>query len=197
MNFELPRNVTRIWDLAVPIIISESGIDAYIQDEIGEPSYYSELCHILRSTPKGMTVNLHINTPGGMIDSATQIIDAITESKAKVVARLTGTVASAGTIIALSCDEVIPAAHLSFMIHNYSAGLYGKGHEMKARQEFMDKSLNTSFKSFYAGFLTEKEMEDVIDGKDIWIGTEEVAERWANRKALLKLATKRVAKKAE
>lgn len=55
---------------------------------------------------------------------------------------------------------------------------------MKSRQEFMDKSLNDAFKDFYSGFLTEEEMDEVIDGRDLWIGPEEVRERWENVKAL-------------
>lgn len=169
----------RVWDLDVPVIINKNHIDAYILDQIDEPALYNELCHALRTAERGDTCTLHINTPGGMIDSAVMIIDAIKASKAKVTAYLTGTVASAGTLITMACDNIYVADHTSFMIHNYSGGLGGKGHELKARQEFMDKSLNTAFTSFYTGFLTDQEMKDVIDGKDMWMGKDEVLERWS------------------
>jgi len=39
------------------------------------------------------------------------------------------------------------------MIHNYSGGMSGKGHEMKARQKFTDEHLNDAFKYFYKGFF--------------------------------------------
>jgi ATP-dependent Clp protease protease subunit len=126
-------------------------------------------------------VYLNINTPGGIIDSALMVVDAIYKSKAKVVGTLTGTVASAGTIIAMGCDELIIAPHLSFMIHNYSGGMSGKGHEMKARQKFTDEHLNDAFTYFYKGFLSEIEMTNVIDGTDLWMGTNEVINRWQNR----------------
>jgi hypothetical protein len=71
------------------------------------------------------------------------------------------------------------------MIHNYSGGMAGKGHEMKARQKFTDEHLNEAFKSFYKGFLSETEMTSVIDGTDLWMGTNEVRERWKNRLACL------------
>lgn len=61
-----------------------------------------------------------------------------------------------------------------------------KGHEMKARQKFTDGHLNTSFKSFYCGFLTEAEMDNVIDGADMWMDTDEVNERWSKRVTYLK-----------
>lgn len=48
---------------------------------------------------------------------------------------------------------------------------------MRAHQEFVDKNLNESFKVFYKNFLTEDEMEDVIDGKDLWMNKYEVEAR--------------------
>lgn len=182
--FSTPKH--SIWDNEVPIIVSEDGnITAYLSDQINEPFTYNELCHRLRTAPEGTTTTLHINTPGGIIDSALMIIDAIKQTKAKVVAHLTGTVASAGTIISLACDELILGDHLTFMIHNYSGGLVGKGHEMKAHQEFVDKNLNEAFMNFYIGFLSTKEMAEIIDGRDLWLNKDQVASRWAKRKSLL------------
>lgn len=166
-----------VWDNYVPIITEKNHTMAYVTDEIGEPSLYNELCFKLKTASAAEVFTLHINTPGGIIDSAVMLIDAIKSSKAKVVADISGTVASAGTIIALACDDVRVADHTSFMIHNYSGGMVGKGHEMKARQEFVDASLNASFRVFYSNFLTEDEMEDVIDGKDMWMGKDEVLAR--------------------
>lgn len=73
------------------------------------------------------------------------------------------------------------------MIHNYSAfGMQGKGHEMKARQNFVDRELNRTFKDYYIGFLSEEEINDVIEGKDIWLNFEEVNDRWATKKEISK-----------
>lgn len=130
---------------------------------------------------------MYLNTTGGVVDSAFTIANAIKDSAAEVIAILNGTVASAGTIIALSCDDMIVKDHLSFMVHNYSGGIQGKGNEMKARQNFNDAHLNEAFKHFYTGFLTDDEIERVIDGTDLWMSSEEVKKRWDNRLAYLKL----------
>lgn len=53
-------------------------------------------------------------------------------------------------------------------------------HELKARQNFVDKQLNEAFESFYLGFLTKEEISQVIDGTDFWMGAEEIKERWNN-----------------
>lgn len=186
--FKVPKH--SIWDNAVPIITTDSGdVTAYISDQIDEAFTYNELCYRLKHAPAEATVTLHLNTPGGYLHSAMMLVDAIKNAKAKTVAYLTGTVASAGTIIALSCDELIVSDHLSFMIHNYSGGISGKGHEMKAQQEFSDKNLNSAFNDFYAGFLTPEEMSNIIDGKDMWLTSEETRVRWARRKALLEETT--------
>ncbi len=182
-DFELPKEVTRIWDLVVPYVQSTNQLDVYINTSIDEPSCYSEICYILSTLTVDETDYFHINTPGGILDSAFQLVDAIKRCRATTVAKLTGTVASAGTIIALSCDELIVAEHTSWMIHNYSAGAYGyeKGHELKARQEHIDKSTNHAFKEFYSGFLTDKEVKEVINGKDIWLTADEVRMRWQRK----------------
>lgn len=185
ISFELPKEATRIWDLPVPLVKDSytKTYSAYITGAIEEPFMYNELCHILRTADEYMTINLYINTPGGIIDSAFMIANAMKECKGKIVGYLSGTVASAGTIISMACDELVPSDHLSFMIHNYSGGIAGKGHEMKARQKFTDDHLSAAFESFYSGFLTSEEMQSVIEGTDLWMGTEEVSQRWANRKS--------------
>ena len=181
-DFELPKEVTRIWDLYVPYVKSTDQLDVYLNTGIDEPSYYSEICYILSTLTEDETVYFHINTPGGILDSAFQLVDAIKGCRATTIAKLTGTVASAGTIIALSCDKLIVAEHTSFMIHNYSAhSISGKGNELKARQEHIDKSTNDAFKEFYSGFLTDKEVKEVINGKDIWLTADEVRIRWQHK----------------
>jgi ATP-dependent protease ClpP protease subunit len=185
---QLNKQPTRVWDLDVPVVIDETSktITAYITNKIEDPYTYNELCYVLENATENYTVCLHVNTPGGVLDSAFMIVNAIAESKAHVVAKLSGTVASAGTIICLVCDEVIASEHLSFMIHNYSGSMSGKGHEVKARQRFTDVHLNAAFASFYSGFLTNEEIDNVIDGTDLWMGAEEVNERWKNRVSYLR-----------
>lgn len=170
------------WSKHVPIK-EVNGINfVYLTDEIEIPAAYNELIHRLYTASSDDTYNFIINSGGGVVDSAIMIIDAIHRSEATVNMFISGIAASAATIIALAGDELEIADHSSFMIHNYSAGMMGKGNELKARQNFVDKSLNAAFVDYYGNFLTEDEIERVIEGTDIWLGPEEVMERWTNRK---------------
>jgi len=188
ISFEISRDVTRVWDLDVPVVVDKKAknIKAYITGPIEEPVMYNELCYLLSNADTSTTVDLYINTPGGIIDSAFMLAGAIETSKAVVTAHLSGTVASAGTIITMVCDDIVLTPHLSFMIHNYSGGMSGKGHEMKARQKFTDDHLNEAFKSFYSGFLTADEMDRVVEGTDLWMGAKEVQTRWDSRTEYVK-----------
>lgn len=182
---QLDLNVTKtkqtIWDEYVPIIKSKEVIDVYLTDIIESPANYNELVHTLKTAQPYQVINLYLNNGGGYVDSAFYIIDAINRCPATVVAHLSGTVASSATIIALSCDDIVCSKYLSFMIHNYSTGMQGKGHELKAYQNFTDRELNRAFKEIYRHFLTEEEMDKVIDGLDIWLSEIEVEERWKRR----------------
>jgi ATP-dependent protease ClpP protease subunit len=86
------------------------------------------------------------------------------------------------------------AEHTAFMVHNYSTGAQGKGHELKAQMDFTDKGLNEAFKKIYGGFLTPHEMELVIAGKDYWFNKEETD---ARRKAMIEKDTETLERLAE
>lgn len=171
-----------VWDDYVPILHEGRHADIYLANSIEAPSEYSQACHILGRAYKGDTAKLHINNGGGYVDSGFMMLDSIKHTKAKVTAKLSGTVASVSTIITLACDEIEVADYVQFMIHNYSGGASGKGHEMKAQMDFTDAQLNKAFTEIYGGFLTEHEMELVIAGKDIWMGKDELLARWNARK---------------
>lgn len=172
-----------VWDRPVPVTYDSAlGLyNCYVTGDIVDPYAYNEVCYVLEQAAKGETVYLHINTYGGHIDSAFKIIASIKRSYANVVARCTGTVASAGTIIALSCDDMEVEDFTSFMIHNYSTGTQGKGHEIVDYINFTDKDLKKTFTQIYSGFLTQKEINEVIKGKDMWLSAEDTRKRWLKK----------------
>lgn len=180
MSITIPKEPTRVWELPVPIHVDESTKHAhiYLTDQIGEPMNYDELTYVLQSLTSEHVVNLYLSTPGGHMDSAIVLMDAIRSSKARTIAHIRGEVASAGTMIALACDELNVRPHSSFMIHYYSGGVVGKGNEVQIQQKFMDKAAKALFNDIYSNFLTSREINKVINGEDIWLTTDEVIERF-------------------
>lgn len=170
----------KVWDNYIPIVDGEEGFTAYLSNEVIEPAAFNELCDHISKTTADDVVTLKINNGGGDISSAFMLIDAIKSSAATVNVELSGTVASAATMIALSANSIKISPFCSFMIHNYSGGMAGKGNELKARQKHIDSHLELVFESIYADLLTEEEVVSVIDGTDIWLSGTEVVERLDN-----------------
>lgn len=172
----------RVWDEYVPIIKQGRDTRVYLADHIEAPSAYNETCFLLDNAIKYDNIAFHVNNGGGYVDSGVMLIDAVERTKATTIAKLSGTVASIATVFVLACDKIEIADHTSFMIHNYSGGVQGKGGEMKSQMEFMSAELAITFRKVYAGFLTPDEIEAVIDDKDMWLNKTEVLARWDARK---------------
>lgn len=158
----------------------EGGFDytVYIHDQVGDAHEFSEIIDLLGSCDEGDRVIFHLNTPGGYMHSLLMVRDAMRHSKALVLCECTGTVASAGTMMALSGKGLYIADHTTFMIHYYSGGVGGKGNEIVASVDFSKIKYPAVFRDVYQHFLTEEEITEVIAGHDMYMDAEEVRERW-------------------
>jgi len=75
--------------------------------------------------------------------------------------------------------EVTP--HSTFMFHNYSGGTFGKGGEMIDQLQHERKWSARLMNEIYADFLTEAEVTQILENRDIWMDGEEVVERMNSR----------------
>lgn len=175
---EEKNDVISEWDKVVPIVNKGKIVTAYLMNEIYEPHEYNELCYTLENT-KAEEVRLIMNNGGGLMDTMSTIRNSILKCNALVTAVLSGSVASAATMIALACDKIEVAPHTSWLTHYYSGGSAGKGNEIKAKHDFDEVEIPKMFKEIHKGFLTEEEIDRVIDGKDIWLNSEQIVERFS------------------
>lgn len=149
----------------------------YLNEPIIEPHHYAEMVHSIRYASPHDVIYMHLNTVGGNAFTATQLIQAMRESEAHIITSMEGQCCSAGTLIFLSGREFLVHEHSLAMIHNYSSGVSGKGHEQRAQFEAIDKWFYKMAKEIYIPFLSEEEFERVIDGSDLWLTADEVADR--------------------
>lgn len=175
---ELTKERT-IWDSYCPLITEGATTTAYITEMIGEASYYNELIHKLYNAQDHEKFNLIINTPGGVVDAGLAIRNAIMASKAFVTAKITGSVASAGTMITLACDDLDIEPNVSFMCHEISmSGVSGKFSDIHTMQEFYKAHFAQMSKDIYKDFLSEEELTQMHSGKELWLNGEDVQQRW-------------------
>lgn len=145
-----------------------------IEDDINK---YSDLLNVLKTANEEDTIVIYINSEGGSLRMAVQIVNSMMTSKATVITSLDGDAYSAATMIFMAGHEYVINPNCSFMIHNYSGGFVGKGHEVRTRVDHVNEYVEKLMRYFYQKILTDKEIEDVIDGRDIWMGSDELISR--------------------
>lgn len=178
---EEKKEVISEWDKDVPIVAKDDVVTVYLNTEVYEVDAYNELCYTLEHT-KAKQVRLCINNGGGMLDTMKSILASMDKCQAEIVGVLSGTVASAATMIALHCDKLEIAEYTDWLTHYYSGGTGGKGNEIKAKHDYESIEIPKMFRQIHKGFLTPAEITRVIDGKDIWLNKEQVLERFTKMK---------------
>tara|TARA_R110000782_G_scaffold21033_4_gene56741 strand:+ start:575 stop:1288 length:714 start_codon:yes stop_codon:yes gene_type:complete len=157
----------------------------YVTGEIGDSSYYLEWFDVIRNTTKNDTVKIYINSYGGDMFTAVQFMRVLNDCDATVVISVEGACMSAATLI-MMCGHVYEISdHSAFMFHNYSGGSMGKGHEMMAQLDFEQRWSEGVWRDAYFEFLSDDEIDSILDGKDIWLESFEVIERLESKAAAL------------
>ena len=149
----------------------------YISKVIEEPEHYVDMVHRIRMAGPEDVVFIHLNTPGGDLSTGVQIINAIAASQAHVVCSIESESYSLGTMIFLSADEFIVQDNCMMMFHQWTGGVFGKGHEQKAQFLATEEWFNDLARTIYIPFLSEEEFNSIIEGKDIWIQSADIKER--------------------
>lgn len=152
----------------------------YISGKVIEPQYYTEMVHTIRFAGPESVVYIHLNTPGGVLDTGVQLISAMQASEAHVICSLEGQVASLGTLIFLAADEFVVHDNSMMMFHDYSGGVFGKGHEQLVALEATRQWVEDVMKRLYVPFLSEDEFDRMRKGEDIWVHAEDIRVRLEN-----------------
>ena len=151
--------------------------DIYISGEILDSAQYIKTFDLIRNTTPNDVIFLHINSPGGDLYTAIQYMRVIKESESVVVCCAEGMVASAALLIFISGDTYSIADYSTFMAHTLSTGFYGKANELHDDISFTKTWGDNITKSAFAGFLTDNEITQIINGKNIWLTSDEVKKR--------------------
>lgn len=149
----------------------------YLSGEIDNPENYIEWFQTIRHASENDIIKIYINSPGGDAFTAIQFIRALQETQATIIMSVEGMCASAATMIFLQGDSFEVSEHSAWMIHSYSSGIVGKGHEIHSQAMFDKGWSEKMMRDVYEDFLTEKEIVKVIEGADLWMDGDEVIKR--------------------
>jgi len=153
----------------------------YLTGRIEEADQYIAVFDMIRHASEEDIIKIYVNSPGGDLFTALQFGRAMGDSDATIIVSVEGQCCSAATIIALAADMVELSNHCVWMCHNYSSGMTGKGHELHSQAEFERDWSIKLMKDIYDGFLSESEIQRMLNGADIWMSTDDVMERLNKR----------------
>lgn len=158
----------------------------YLSDKVGDAAEYHEEFQLLADAQQGEVVEIVLNNFGGSLETAVQFYERIRNSEAKVIASIEGVCHSAASVVALACDEWKVSPFASMLVHNASYAIGGAAHEIESHVEHSKKHLDFCLKKIYSGFLSQKEITEVIKGLQKYLTSTEIEERlqkYANHRA--------------
>ncbi len=156
-------------------------ISVHIDEPIRSAKYYRSVVQELGDLTENDEVIFRISSPGGDLNGLVALIEAIRNCDADILAVITGQAHSAASMLALSCPNVAITPSANMLVHFVSFGSGGKAWDVVSHVHHTVDYSTAIFKEIYQGFLTEEEMQNIIEGKELWLQAPEIEERLIKR----------------
>jgi ATP-dependent protease ClpP protease subunit len=153
-----------------------------LNGEIADFDYHSDLWDFcgpkslkafLRDLKAGEKAVIEINSPGGLVISGIEMANAIKNSKAHLIAHVTGIAASMASVVACACDEIRMEEASFMMIHNPWTGSVGDADQLRKDAAFLDQCKKVIM-SFYRGKFEcdEAKLSELMNAETWYTGAE-------------------------
>lgn len=153
--------------------------DIYFYDVIGwDGNTANEVVRRLANL-EAETLNVRINSPGGLVFEGFAIYNALVAHKASIKVFIDGLAASIASVIAMAGDEITMAENAMMMVHQPSAFVGGNSKKLRQQAEVLDQLENNIVDIYVKRTGIEKaEMSKMIaDGKETWMNATEAKEK--------------------
>ena len=148
-----------------------------LDEAVVEAKYYRGVVSMLMEATEDDNVVFLINSPGGNFHGLVALLEAIKMTDATTCAVLIGECHSAASIFALHCDQVYVSDNAEMLTHGVSFGSRGKGSDVLSHVEHVAKTTEKLMRSTYKYFLTEKEINEVLGGRELYLDSDEIKRR--------------------
>ncbi|MCK5903352.1 MAG: ATP-dependent Clp protease proteolytic subunit [Cocleimonas sp.] len=151
-------------------------ISAFSENKKGLHAVFNEL----RKADEDDTLELRINSDGGLVTEGQQFFNVILEKFGNnTTTVLDNHGYSMGALLFCMGYRRVVYPYSELMFHNYTHGSWGKGENVKSHVKHTAKNLTSFFKDMTVsqGFLKKKEFKEMLLGKDFWMDCEEMCRR--------------------
>lgn len=183
-------------DMPFPVVANVKQIvnySIYLYGETTSAFDFVEAINAIENADEHDQITIYLSGGGGCVSSTDAFLHAINtaqERGVRVHCVASGMVASAHTFIILACSSYECAEGVHFLIHNGSLGDGGSYNQFKASSQFFLKYMETRFREVYRNFLTSDELDNVLEGKDLWMTGSEFHARYEKRNELMEAEMK-------
>lgn len=185
---ELPDNNVDKFDVITKTRSVKTTVHRFYIDEgiSRDENWVYPLKKILAGTNTGdddTVVELYMNTYGGDVYLALELIELINRSPLKVNVYIDSICMSAGTLILFSCEwnKVVINPNASFLFHDVRTFEFGKKSDIIDSINHLNTLITRIANSAYRGFLTPSELKQISNGKELYMLGEEVVRRIKQR----------------
>ena len=184
--------MTAMYDLQTPeyyvgFVPHRSGTWIIELDEVmTDVRQFSGAIQALRNATENDDIEINLQSCGGSVDAGDAFIHALRKCVAPIHIIATGNVSSMATFVLLEADSFELSEGFSALIHCGGVRDGGTTNEFRASAMFHLDSMERLMRRGYYGFLTEQEITDVINGKDMWLNASQWIERALHRSEVFK-----------
>lgn len=157
----------------------DNHVIAYLHGEmVQDIDQYLDLINTLNRADEGLTIDLHINSSGGSLDTMTSILAAMARTKATVNTFADGTCGSAASFIFLAGNGNLSALPFaSFCLHSASSSVGGRILDMEESIHGIKMQYAQIIEHYYSRILTEQEKQAIYHKQELYLTGEEVMQR--------------------
>jgi len=159
---------------------------------IEEPAQYADLMSALEMMEEHDDMVINLQSGGGCVSTTDMLVHSLRKTKGHVHFIATGQIASAATILLLEAHSFELSENFAAMCHCGSTGAHGTLSEFRQAAPFQAKYMEKLIRNTYKGFLTDAEIESMIDGKDVYLDAEQWLDRSEKRNEYYKAETEKL-----
>lgn len=139
--------------------------------------FADEIMALESATPDDLVV-VQISSPGGSLETCDFICRRMNECAAPIIVEIGLTCASAASALMLQADEWIINDSSTAMVHacSWSPG-WGKEADLRASVLYTERLNREWVERTYKGFVTDEELTQILDGKDLYFFADDLRER--------------------
>jgi len=166
----------------IPKVTTTNNYKLFVDTFFDTSTEIHKIWNTLLSATENDTLELRIQSPGGLVTECQMLVNIMKNKfNGRVTAYIDSHASSAGAFTFCAADKRVVFENSRIMLHNYSGGHQGTHHKMKTRLDFdtvhIIDFLKSTLKIGKKGYLTNKELDRMIEGHEWWFTAKEMCKR--------------------